>query len=95
MEVGTVRISVEEREEHRYQLQKHLKALSEVGAKRLFYDVVSRTAPLEDRPGIQALIAAIDSGTVTKVYTPDVERLSVNAGLLDLIIKKCRSFGIP
>jgi predicted site-specific integrase-resolvase len=94
MEVGTVRISVEEKEEHRYQLQKHLKALSEAGSERLFYDVCSRNTELKDRPGLQRLIDLIETGVVTRVYIPDIERLTVNVSLLQDVIKKCRQFGV-
>lgn len=95
MRIGVVRISAEENEQHRYQLKKHLKALSEAGAERLFYDVESRTADLEQRPGLQAMFELIDTGVVSEVITPDVERLTVNMGLLEQVRKKLRDRDIP
>lgn len=94
MEVGLVRISVEEKEEHRYQLQKHLKALSEAGAKRLFYDVCSRNEELENRPGLQSLLNLIKENKVSRVYIPDIERLTVNVALLQKVIQTCRKYKI-
>jgi len=88
--IAVVRISVEEQDGNRTQLSRHLKQLSQAGADRLFWDVATRDADIDERPGLARAIELVQAGSVDSILIPDVIRLTTNQGLLSKVIRLCR-----